>query len=444
MRKIVLILGLMLLAVLAASPAAAAGQDASPLIRVGIWSNQANIILSAESDFSLTDADGRETLGKYKAGEKIAVTVAASGLVVNGNPVAAREITVVLPDNLQAGIEVNRRFYRGTVNVRRTVGKTGLTVVNTLPVEEYIYGIIAREISPAWPLEAVKAQAVAARTFALYNLGKHAADGYDVCATTDCQVYGGKTVEDARATKAANDTRGLVATYQGKPIPAYFHSSGGGYTENSENVWGGQLPALRGVADFDEGSPHYKWEKQLTQKEVEEALAGAGIQIGALQAIELSHLTKPPVSAPDRGVSGRITELRLIGSAGNTKISGTKFRTILGLNSTLFDINVILPAEKKVEFEITDIYGDHDTKTVPINVRPLPETGFAVDKENIRRVSGRTNETIVFTGYGWGHGLGLSQWGAKAMAEKAPPGDAEYFREILKHYYTGIKIEKFY
>ncbi len=443
MRKLVPILGLMLLVSLAASPAARA-QDSSPLIRVGLWSGQANIVLSAGTDFSLADAASQETLGKYKAGEKVAVSVAASGLTVNGREVAAREITVALPDNAPAGIEVNRRTYRGAVTVRRTVGKAGLTGVNTLPLEEYITGVVAREIPPAWPPEAVKAQAVAARTLALYSLGKHAADGYDVCATVDCQIYGGKTNEDARASKAVSDTRGLVATYEGKPIPAYFHDSGGGYTDDSEAVLGGYFPFLRGVAVFDEGAAHYKWEKQLTPKEVEEALAGAGIQIGALQAIELSRLGKQPVAAPDRGVSGRVTELRLIGSTDSARISGARFSAILGLGSTLFDIDVTIPAEKMVEFEITDSYGDHDTKTVPIKVKPLPETGFAVDKDNIRRVSGRANETLVFTGFGQGNGLGLSQWGAKAMAEKAPPGDTEYFREILKHYYTGIEIQKLY
>ena len=297
MRKLVLILSLMLLAAMAASPAAA-GPDASPPIRVGVWSNQANILLSAEADFSLADATSKETLGSYKSGEKVAVTVSASGLIVNGRPVAAREISVVLPDKSPAGIEINRRFYRGAVSVRRTAGKAGLTVVNTLPLEEYIYGIVAKEISPAWPLEAVKAQAVAIRTFALYNLGKHADDGYDVCATADCQVYGGKAGEDARATKAVDDTRGLVVTYDGKPIPAYFHGSGGGHTENSENVWGGYLPALRGVVDYDEGSPNYKWVKQLTQKEVEEALAGAGIPVGTSRPSNSRPLTNRPSPLP--------------------------------------------------------------------------------------------------------------------------------------------------
>ncbi len=442
MRKIVLALGLMLLAAAAAAPAAAA-PAAAPLIRVGLWTNQTNIILSAESGFSLVDADSRETLGDYKAGEKVTVTLAGAGMAVKGSKVAAREILVV-PAGKDAAVEVNRRQYRGAINVRRTAGKNGLTVVNTLPLEEYVYGVIVGEISPAWPQEAVKAQAVAARTYALYSLGKHKNDGFDVCTTTDCQVYGGKTAEDPRATKAVDATRGLVATHGGKPIAAYFHSSGGGYTENSENVWGQRLPYLRGVADFDETSPHYKWEKQLTRKDIEEALASAGIQLGTLQGIELSPPTKPPVAAPDRGVSGRVTELRLIGSAGSIEITGAKLRTILGLNSTLFDVKVTLPTVKAVEFEVTDSYGDRTVKTVPINVKPIPDKNPGLDKPNIRRISGLANETIVFAGFGWGHGVGLSQWGAKAMAEKAPVGDTAYFRQILKHYYTGVEISKLY
>ncbi len=440
MRNAILILSLLLLALLPAALAEAA-QTSPPLIKVGLWSNQTSIVLSATEGFSLADADSKETIGTYQAKEKIMVTFAASGMAVNGQPVAARELVTVLPAKATAAIEVNRRQYRGTVSIRRTAGKNGMTVVNTLPLEEYVYGIIAREISPAWPAEAVKAQAVAARTYALYSYGKHRDDGYDVCATTDCQVYGGKTAEDARATKAVDDTRGLIVTYKGKPVPAYFHGSGGGFTENSENVWGGHHPALRGVADFDQSSPHYSWEKQMTQKEVEAALEGAGIKIGSLQTIDLSPLTKPPVNSFDRGISGRIKDLRLAGSAGSTVISGAKLRTILGLNSTLFDIKVTLPAEKAVKFEITDSYGDRDTKTVPINVKPLPSKA---DKPNIRSLSGRANETIIFTGFGWGHGIGLSQWGAKAMAEKAPAGDTAYFREILKHYYTGVEISKLY
>lgn len=444
MRKYILAVSVLLLALAFAAPAQA-GQAPSPIIRVGLWYGQVNILLSAESDFSLIDTAGKEVLGTFKAKTKVAVSSRDGKMTINGRPVAAREIAVQLPAAAaRTGIEVNRRFYRGAVSVHRTAGKDGLTVVNTLPLEEYLYGIIAQEISPAWPLEAVKAQAVAARTYAVYNIGKHNDDGYDVRATTDDQAYGGITSEAPRAIQAVDATRGLIVTYAGKPIPAYFHCSGGGYTENSENVWGDAYPFLRGVVDYDEKSPYYHWEKTITTKDLTEILLSAGYNVGRLQTIELSALTKPPVTSPDRGVSGRVKEIRFTGSDGSFLLTGNKLRTILGLKSTLFDIKVVLPSEKSLKMEITDSYSDRDTKTLEINLPPLTERNLPTDKPGVRRIGGRKGETIIFTGRGWGHGLGLSQWGAKAMAEKAPPGDTAYFEVILKHYYTGVEITKWY
>jgi stage II sporulation protein D len=150
------------------------------------------------------------------------------------------------------------------------------------------------------------------------------------------------------------------------------------------------------------------------------------------------------VNAPDRGVSGRVKNLRLIGSAGSVQISGTKFRSIMGLDSTLFEVKAVVPSQKSIEVEITDSYGDRDKKTIEVNLPPYPEKRLATDNENICRLSGRPNETLLISGFGWGHGLGLSQWGAKAMAEKGPAGDTAYFKEILKHYYTGVDIQKVY
>lgn len=444
MRKLLLAVGFLLLALAFAAPAEA-GPAASPMIKVGLWSGQANILISADSDFSLVDTAGNGVLAGFKAKEKVAVSFKDGRIALNGKPTEAREIAVQQPEKAgEAAVEVNKRFYRGSISIHRTAGKNGLTVVNTLPLEEYLYGIIAKEISPAWPLEAVKAQAVAARTYAIYNLGKHREDGYDVCATTDCQVYGGRSSEAPRAIQAVDATFGMVVTYQGKPIPASFHGSGGGYTENSENVWGFFHPALRAVADYDEKSPHYKWEKAVTTKELTETLLSAGYNIGTLQTIELSGLSKPPVTAPDRGVSGRVKEIRFSGSGGSYSLTGNKLRSILGLNSTLFDIKVVLPSEKSIQLEITDRYSDKDTKTMEINLPAMPERNLPTDKPNIRRIGNRPNETVIFTGYGWGHGLGLSQWGAKAMAERVSPADTEYFKTILKHYYSGVEIKKWY
>jgi stage II sporulation protein D len=423
--------------------AVAAGQQ-EPLIRVGILTNQINVVLSADSAYELVDGAGK-SISKFKPQEKISVSVRGSKIAVNGTLIEGSRLEVKTAEKSGDNfIEVNKRQYRGSITIHRTYGKSGLTVVNTLPIEQYLYGIITKEISPEWPLEAIKAQAVAARTYALVNMDKHQADGFDVCASTDCQVYGGRDSEAPRASKAVDDTKGIVMLYRGKLISAYFHSSGGGYTENSENVWGGYLPFLRAVPDFDQKSPHYKWEKKYTPFELEEILRNAGYTIGRLYTVELSKLTPPPLQAGDRGVSGRVKALQFTGSAGSVSITGTRLRSLLELPSTLFDIQVVNPLQSNIEFQITDSYGDHETKKVEVNIAPVPEKGLVTDKDTIRRFSYRTNEIITISGYGWGHGIGLSQWGAKAMAEKAPAGDTEYFKSILKHYYQGIEIKKTY
>ena len=193
-----------------------------------------------------------------------------------------------------------------------------------------------------------------------------------------------------------DDTRGLTVTYQGKLIPASFFSSAGGYTENSENVWGAYQPFLRGVPDFDQNTPHYQWEKKFTPAELQDIVHKAGYNIDALQAIELSPLTKQPINASDRGISGRVKSLRFISAAGSVSITGADLRRILVLNSTLFDIKIATPIQKTLEFEITDGNGNVENKTVEVNLPPAQEQSGINDKKNIRRITGRATETIVF------------------------------------------------
>jgi len=275
-------------------------------------------------------------------------------------------------------------------------------------------------------------------------MNKHKADGYDVCATTDCQVYGGIAVEDARTNRAVYDTKGLVMVYNDKPIPALFHCSSGGYTENSENVWGGYFPYLRAVKDFDEKSPYYKWEKKVLAADLEAALKRAGYVVGKLQTVELSPLDAPVKSATDRGVSGRVKSIRFIGSQGIIVLSGIEVRSMMGLNSTLFDVKVVLSPQEKMESLRTNSHGDSNLnrRTEHSSVsKKRHEVKISSDNQGLNE---EARTIFLFEGYGWGHGLGLSQWGAKAMAEQAPVGAAEYFKVILKHYYLGVSIEKEY
>ena len=412
-------------------------------IRVGILSNVSTVLISGDADFEILNGDTGKKLAHLNAGEEVSLAIKEKELTINNKKVSAVTFRIVKSKvDEEHFIEINKKMYRGTMDIHMTAGKTGLTVVNVLPMEQYLYGVLAKEISPEWHLEAVKAQAVAARTYGVYNRNKHQADGYDVCATNDCQVYGGREYETPRVLKAVNDTAGQVMMYQGKVIPAYFHSSAGGYTENSENVWGTYQPYARGVIDYDQNSPHYKWEKKLTRSELEGAILKAGYKIGGIKAIELAGLTNAPMNSTERGVSGRVKVIRFIGTSGSAQVAGEKIRNMLGLKSTLFDINVLLTEQKNVEFDITDSRGTVDHKKVDINLPPSREQGLVTDKKELHRLSGRLNEMIVISGFGWGHGLGMSQWGAKAMAEKGPQGDATYYKEILKHYYQGITIKK--
>jgi stage II sporulation protein D len=423
------------------SPAEA--RPLEPTIRVGILSDQHQVVLSADTDFEIRNGETGQLLERVSTNQKAIISLQGKNIFINDKPVAAIKYSIVkIKNDSEHYITVNGSPYRGDIDFHLTHSSAGLTVVNTLPIEQYLYGVIAREISPEWPLEAVKAQTVAARTYAMYNMNKHQEDGYDVCSTTDCQVYGGVKSEDPRAMKAVDDTAGQVIMYQGKMIAAYFHSNSGGYTENSENVWSTYQPYLRGVVDYDQNSPYYKWEKRLTPSELTVAMNKAGYAIGTVSAIELAPLSNKHMVSAQRGISGRVKVVQVIGTNGRARLTGEKFRTMLGLKSTLFDLRVMVQMGQKLEFEIADSNGDMDNKQVDVNLPPSAEQGFITDKIEIHRIMGRPGEVIVVSGFGFGHGIGLSQWGAKAMAEQGPQGNTTYFQEILKHYYQGTTIKK--
>ena len=149
------------------------------------------------------------------------------------------------------------------------------------------------------------------------------------------------------------------------------------------------------------------------------------------------------MDSPDRGVSGRIRTITFIGKDGVISLTGEKVRELLSLQSTLFDLSVAVPMTN-IESNITDSYGDRDSKQIQINLPPASTGGLITDRAGIHRITGQKNETIFIEGFGWGHGIGLSQWGAKTLAEKAINPGANYYVSILKHYYQGVSIDKWY
>lgn len=342
-------------------------------------------------------------------------------------------------------IEVNKKAYRGSFEVRiATDGKT-LDVVNVLPLEQYLYSVVGEAIPVIFPDEAIKAQAVAARSLAYNRLGSRASQGYDLRASEEGQDYYGIATEKTAITKLVDATVGMVVTYNGRPIEAVYHVSGGGQTENSIDVWGRSVPYLRSVKDYDWDAPMYDWEKAMPASEIERRLAAMGYAIGKLESLRLSPLAGgSKIFGNDRTASGRVKEMLLSGSEGTLVLTGTKVQEMLGLGSSLFEVNVSRPIPDSIEIPIENPYGmEIGRKEVPIKVS---ERGMSFKDilQDLHFVSGEKGEMVTFKGRGQGSGLGLSQWGARGMDNSAPPRSRDYYKDILTHYYSNTRVEKFY
>lgn len=367
-----------------------------------------------------------------------------TGFRLGKTVLAGKSITITAPQN--ATVEVNRRRYRGAITILRTAGATpALDVINTLALEQYLYGVVPQEMPASWPKEALKAQAVAARSFALALKEANRLQLYDVKASVSSQVYGGFLAEEAATNKVVDETRGLVIAYAGRCVPGYYHSVSGGYTETSEAVWGSPKPYLQAVADVVTKAPQEKWERTFSPEVLDRYLTQAGLNIGKLQAIRLSPLVGQPVRAADRSTSGRVTTLRLVGSNGEASLEGSRLRQLLQLPSTLFDVAVVSEVPKEIAATITDSYGNPVAeKKIPVQVGDQSIAPLWSDAKDVRRISRGTGVMIRFFGRGFGHGVGMSQWGAKTIAEQAKPDDPAIFRTILQKYYPGVALMKAY
>ena len=438
----------LVLLITSVAPVAAAGNQAGPLVKVAILTQQYGYMITSNGPYEIVDVSSGKVLGEYAKEEKIRIGLRDGQMVIN-NSVANTSGLKIQPkssgriERTNRIIELNNRRYPGVIEIGRTQGKNGLTAINILPVDDYVYSLMMRDVSQEWPVDALKAQAVAIRTFALHELGRHKDEGYDFCGTKHCQTYIGLSAEDERALKAVNDTKGMVLTWQGQLIVSPFHLSSGGYTENGDVLWPQGKEYLRGRPDYDQTSPFFRWQKRMSPKELEALLKGGGYDVGELNAIEVSKRKPSPMTAVDRGISGRIKSLLIIGKNGVVTVEGEKFQELLSLPSTLIDMYVAV-VMTNLDGGVIDSYGDRDNKPIQINLPPAKSGGLLNDSDNVHRISGRKDEMIFLEGYGSGHGVGLSLWGAKAMAEKAINPGPEYYVTILKHYYQGVKIDKWY
>jgi stage II sporulation protein D len=272
----------------------------------------------------------------------------------------------------------NDRAYRGTLEVSRV--EKNVTVINEVPVESYLLSVVPSEIPAGWEEDALKAQAVAARTYAYHQMARKKGN-YHVSAGTTSQVYKGISSEDRRTTRAVSKTRGMIMTFDGKPILALFHSTCGGKTADDSDVWnGGDIFYLKSVkCDYCIGSEHYQWKERIPIRDIETYVRRKYRDIQGIESLSFDKR------------NDRIVQVRIRHSRGTLTIPGNTFRLLFPpktLRSLYFDAR-------------------------------------------------GAGDSIIFEGRGWGHGVGMCQWGARGLALKGST-----WQEILKFYYKGINLER--
>lgn len=336
-------------------------------------------------------------------------------------------------------INMGKRSYRGRIEIGRYGGRSTVTAVNVVGLEEYLYGVVPCEMPASWSMEALKAQAVCARSYALtkagYRAGTDITRGFRMEDTIQSQVYGGLDFEHSRSTAAVNATKGKTLCYENRMVAGYYFSASGGHTENIEDVWGVSVPYLQGVPDLYESEPSKKpWTVTLKKTELERLLQAEGKDVGTVRKVVQEITTS----------SGRVTSLRIIGSNKTVSLATSDLRNVLELPSTKFKV-----VNGETTSDTVMIQGDGALKEAPISeCYVISDTGdvekVVADKQYV--VISEDNLTgfgtdlpdedeVLFVGMGHGHGVGLSQSGANGMGNHGFS-----YEEILEHYFTGITV----
>jgi stage II sporulation protein D len=310
-----------------------------------------------------------------RAWRTAAVRAIASGAAVEIDGRAAPAFRLIS----SAPIRLAGREYPATIEVIRN--GEGLAIVNELGLDEYLVGVLRAETSERWPTETLRAQAIVARTYAAYHRVLNGAKPFHLVASTAHQMYTGHVPTSSPIWVAVRDTAGQVLYWEGDLFPAFYHSASGGYTEDPRTVFAARnMPALKAIRDeFSAAAPHFYWTVGLRLRELADVLRRNGHDVGAVTAIEVTERTP----------SLRVATMAIHGARGAVRLRGNDFRRMVGyetIKSTLFAV--------------------------------------AVDG------------TIAhFSGRGYGHGVGMSQWGAKGMAEQGYRAD-----KILEYYYPGTTL----
>jgi SpoIID/LytB domain protein len=331
-------------------------------------------------------------------------------------------------------LTLNGKAYRGTFELAPD-DEGDMIVVNTVSPHDYLASVVGSEEPSSWENEALASQAIAARTYLYTHLGLH--KSYDLEGDTRDQQYDGTMNEDSRTLRAVERTAGIIVTYKGAPIEALYSANAGGITENSENVYANALPYLRSVPSPDDviardsswGHTAWEWTRELSATQLRDFLQRRGLDVGLPTAIQLTDVSP----------TGRVIGATVTGTGGTKPIGKDRTRYYFGLMSTLFTVTVI-PSGASERVDATNAE----------RIAALEALGAHVVQASFEIVrDGNGNElglhvlayvyelpvTFVFSGKGFGHGVGMSQWGAQGMALKGAG-----YPDILAHYYTGTTL----
>ncbi len=348
------------------------------LIRIGLVVGARSVSFLPEGDYQVTARDGT----RHRLEPNAVYTVFSNGSGLSLGGVELPPQVRLMPVKARATIKIGHRHYHGTLIFRRDGAR--VTAIEELGIEEYLLGVLPEEMDPDWPLEALKAQAVVARTFAYTEFGKYRKEGFDLTDDTRSQVYHGVTPKQPKVREAVDETRGEVLGYKGRILQVYYHACCGGHTADAGVVWPSPYPTpppLRGVRDYYcRASPFYRWSAFFSTRDI-------------LAALEGHHL-----------------------------VGGTLKRFAVGRKSTLGLVR--------------DFVATIGRETIRVKANDLRLALGATEMKSARilRIR-RVNGGIEFDGSGSGHGVGLCQWGARIQAERG-----RGYERILKFYFPGSTL----
>jgi stage II sporulation protein D len=416
-RRVAAAVALVLAACRPAGPPVAPGVGlprTEPTVRVGIAVDTPRVAVGAGTSYEILDARG-EVVVSARAEDVWSFTADGRGRLTGRNQAGRSVGPLEPPVRVRARgagpVTIAGRPYRGgAVLLSNRPGR--VTAVNIVELEEYLLGVVPSEIGrrPAEELEAIKAQAVAARTYAIANLGGRESLGFDYYATTADQVYGGIAAEDSVVSRAVEGTRGEILTYAGRPILAYFHSTCGGRTADISEVWPWRAPQpyLRSVSDripgtdrhYCDASNRFRWTTTWTGEQLARILATTLMNRAGEGASRVRRVER--VELDGKTGSGRAKAVRIVADGQTYRVRADSIRWVLRPEpGRILNSSLLLSLEQK-------------------------------------RTGGEVRQ-LVARGGGWGHGVGMCQWGAIGRARAG-----QNYREILSAYYRDTRISRLY